>query len=341
MSTPLTTEDLLFKCREIALKDPTKEHLDHVIEDAIQTSSREIANLGGPLPMAWNRETYDEIFTRYYATISAITIADPGVITAESIDPDLSSDHGFQNDDFVYIDGIAGPTRLNRRIYRATRVSATKLTLQTLDDQDDISTSGYEAWTGGGTIYHVGLVLPSGTIIPSDDWTINRVWDVNFDKFPGSKPITEERVIAEDWLSRGGRPERWRYQKYTYSDFTTSNIEHWLFWYGLPGSRYNVEVKLEKTYPDITTFDNSTYPPHPIELHDYIWHRALANLATQTERARRGGVRSDGTAFDNTKIEIVNAQYWIAKAASDEIDILAYNRSLLGDIPHSTDSMSA
>ena len=100
-------------------------------------------------------------------------------------------------------------------------------------------------------------------------------------------------------------------------------------------------MKLEKTYPDITVFNASTYPPHPIELHDYIWHRALANLATQTEKAKRQSLTRQGVVGDNTKIEIVSAQYWIAKAAADEIDILAYNRSLLGDIPRSTDSMGA
>ena len=87
-------------------------------------------------------------------------------------------------------------------------------------------------------------------------------------------------------------------------------------------------------------FNDSNFPPLPIELHDYIWHRALANLATQSEKARRQRVTRDGV-IDNTKIEIVNAQYWIAKAAVDEVDIRAYNRSLLGQIPHAMDSMSA
>ena len=342
MSTALTTLDLLNKCKRFILDDPTKTGNDLVIQDAIITASREIANLNGPLPMAWNRETYDEIFTRYYASISAITQANPGVITADSVDPDLSSDHGFQTNDIVYIAGIGGMERLNKRMFRSVRVSATTLTLKTLDGQTDIDTSGYEKYDSGGTIYHAGIVLPASTIEPTDSWKISRVWGLTVDKYPCA-PVTEERAMADMYIEAGGRPGAWRYQKYTYSDFTSANIDHIIFWYGMPGMRYNIEVKIEKSYPDISTFKSgadATYPPHPVEIHDYIWHRALANLATQSEKARRKGVYKDFTG-DNVKIEIVNAQYWILKAAQDEIAILAYHRSLLGDIPYASSGMSA
>lgn len=295
--------------------------------------------------MAWNRHSYDEIFTRYYANISDITNADPGVITADSVDPDLDDDHGFQTNDFVYIDGIDGPERLNYRIFRATRASATTLTLQTLDNQDNINTTDYETYDGGGTIYHVGLVLPASTIQPANSWTIKRLFDVHFDH-KAATPITKEQVVRDAWLEEGGRPEKWRYEQYTYSTFESSNIEHWLFWYGLPTKRYNVNLDIEKTYPDISTFKKgptgATYPPHPIDIHDYIWHRALANLATQAEKQRRTTVSRDGKVTgDNTKIEIVNANYWISKMAADEIDIMAYHNSMLGNIPTSGDSMGA
>uniref|UniRef100_A0A6H1ZJN1 Putative tail tubular protein n=2 Tax=viral metagenome TaxID=1070528 RepID=A0A6H1ZJN1_9ZZZZ len=342
MSTALTTLDLLNKCKRFILDDPIKTSNDRVIEDAIITASREIASLNGVLPMAWNRETYDEIFTRYYASISAVTKANPGVITADSVDPDLTSDHGFQTDDIVYIAGIGGMERLNTRLFRAVRASATTLTLKTLDGQTGINTTDYETWSSGGTIYHAGIVLPASTIQPADSWVISRVWGVTFDRYPCS-PVTDERATANRYIDAGGRPAAWRYQKYTYSTFIETNIDHVLFWYGFPGMRYNVEVKIEKSYPDISTFKTgsaATYPPHPPEIHDYIWHRALANLATQSEKAKRKAVYKDFTG-DNVKIEIVNAQYWLLKAAQDEIAILAYHRSLLGDIPHSSSGMSA
>uniref|UniRef100_A0A6M3XM26 Putative tail tubular protein n=1 Tax=viral metagenome TaxID=1070528 RepID=A0A6M3XM26_9ZZZZ len=340
MSTALTTLDLLNKCKRFILDDPIKTSNDRVIEDAIITASREIASLNGVLPMAWNRETYDEIFTRYYASVSGITKANPGVITADSVDPDLTSDHGFQTNDIVYIAGNGGMERLNKRLFRAKRASATTLTLLTLDGQTGINTTDYETWSSGGTIYHAGIVLPASTIQPTDSWVISRVWGVTFDKYP-CNPVTEERAMADRYIDAGGRPGAWRYQKYTYSDFTLTNIDHIVFWYGMPGMRYNVEVKIEKSYPDISTFDKTSYPPHPIEIHDYVWHRALANLATQSERAKRKNITKDGLTGDNVRIEIVNANYWIGKAAQDEIAILAYHRSLLGDIPHASGGMSA
>lgn len=344
MSTALTTKALLDKCRQVILSDLTSEALDVVIQDAIATASREIGNLGGPLPMAWNREVYDEIFTRYYASISDITQANPGVITADSTDPDLTSDSGYQTNDIVYIAGINGMDKLNLRFFRATRASDMTITLLTLDGQTAIDTSGYEAYESGGTIYHAGIVLPRTTIESGggayDDWFIQRVWNLTFDGYP-SNPISEERAIADRWIEAGGRPQKWRYEKYTYSNFIASSIDHVILWYGLPGQTYNVKVFIEKSYPDVTAFDDSTYPPHPIEIHDCIWHRALSNLATQSEKAKRKSIGKEGTQIDNTKMEIVSAQYWIAKAASDENQIMAFNRSMLGHIPNVSDGMSA
>ena len=342
MSTQLSTYELLWRCKNWIQKDLTKQYLDKLIQAAIITASREIGDLGGTKPLAWYRETYDEIFTRYNAAISNITQADPVIITADSLDPDLTSDHGFQSDDFVYIAGNYGMERLNNRLFRCTRESATTLSLQVLDDQDDIDTSGYEEYNSGGTVSHAGIVLPKTTIEAAENWTLKRVWNVTFDGYPAA-PITEERVIEDHWRDAGGRPIKWRYQKYTNSTFEATNIEHWLFWHGLAGQRYNVGVKFEKSYPDISTFSRTskTYPPHPIEIHDFIWHRALANLATQAERQRRQTLTRDGLVGDNTKIEIVDANRWLMTKAQDEIAIMNHNNALLGVIPQPSGGMSA
>ena len=341
MSTGLTNLDLLNKCKRFILSDPTREDLDGIIEDAIITASKEIGNLAFPLPIAWYRETYDEIFTRYYATISAVTQADPGVITADSVDPDLTSDHGFQTGDIVFIDGVYGMERLNRRFFRAVRTAATTLTLKTMDGDDAISTSDYEEYDSGGTIYHVGTVLPASTIEPTSDWKIQRIWNVTFDGYP-SEPISEEEAVACNWLNQGGRPNKWRYQKYSYTTFEQDNLEHFLFWLAPVGQRYNVRIFLEKSYPDISSFTKTAYPPHLIEIHDFIWHRALSNLATHGDKARRRTANKEDTGRgDNTKMEIVSAQYWIAKALDDEITIMSFHRSLLGHIPNVNSSMGA
>lgn len=337
MPTQISNKGLLDKCKRFVLTDTNRTDKDKLIRDALITSNREIANIGAE-PLAWNREVYDEIFTRYYATASAITNASTGVITCDSVDPDLTSDHGFQTNDIVYIRGINGTERLNDRLFRAVRASATTMTLKTLDGQTAIDTTNYETYSSGGTIYHAGIVLPASTIEPSGgtasyEWDIKRVFDVQFDLQPGCNPITEE--AAKEWLAPGSRPVKWRYQQYAFASFGT--VEHLLFWYNFPSQKYNIRVSLEKAYPDLSSWTASVYPPAPAQIHDYIWHRALSNLATQSETARR--MAKDGA--DNTKMEIVNANYWIAKAAQEEVEIMEYSRMLSGGQPYMSQGMSA
>jgi hypothetical protein len=340
----ISNKDLLAKCKNFIQDDPTLTRLDYLIKDAIITASREIADLGHE-PVAWNREQYDEIFTRYYAQISDITTADPAVITAESVDPDLSSDHGFQTNDIVYLEGINGDNqnhRLNQRLFRAVRVSAATLTLKALGSAAAISSASYEDYDTGGVIYHAGIILPS-TIEPtggtaSYEWDIKRVFGVKVD---GNKcdPISEDQAVAMGINKPGGTPRRWRYNQYSYASFTSD--EHVLMWYPYPSQRYNINAMIEKIYPDPSVWTSSVYPPHPEHIHNFIWQRALANLASHGERQRRRSAGKEGETGDNTKIEILNAKYWIGKAAADEIRILDYSSKLMGNQAYISEGMSA
>ena len=329
--------DLKNRCKEYIQTDPTKTHLDGLVENALVMAYREICNLGFQ-PLSWHRENYDEIFTRYYATISAITAADPGVITCDSADPDLSDDHGFQTADIVYLDGINGANsnhRLNNRLFRAVRASATTLTLKTLDGETEIDTSDYEAYSSGGTIYHAGIVIPKTSIEPSGgtaayEWDIKRVYGVQFDLQPAD-PVGEIPARPRP----GARPRKWRYQQYAYGAF--SAVEHLLFWYDFPSQRYNVNVLIEKEYPDPSTWTASVYLPCPAHIQEFVWHRALSNLAMHAEKQRRN--TKDGG--HNTKIEILNANYWISVAAQDEVKVLEYSRKLSGNQPYMSQGMSA
>jgi len=333
---------LVDRCKRYLLTDMSRTDQDELIQNALITANREISNLG-MMPLEWNREVYDEIFTRYYAVISAITAADPGVITADSVDPDLGTDHGFQTDDIIFIEGINGENqlhRLNSRLFRAVRIDATTLSLKSINGDTEIDTTDYEAYDSGGTIYHAGIVLPASTIEPADatgldthyEWAIKRVYDVQFDLYP-SDPISE--APAQRVSQPGGRPSRWRYQQYAYGTF--ASIEHLLFWYNWPGQRYNVKVSLEKEYPDLSDWSEGVYPPCPGQIHEYIWHRALSNLAMDSQKHRR----KTKDAGDNTKIEILNANYWIAVSARDEIELFEYSRKLSGRQPYMSEGMSA
>jgi len=152
--TPISNKEQLAKCREFIVADNTSQSLDLNIKNALITANREISNIGGYQPLAWLREVYDEQFTRSYATISDVTQANPGVITADSTDSDLTNDHGFQTGDIAYIYGNYGMERLNFRFYIATRASATTMTLTQLDGNNAINTTDYDEYESGGCIYH-------------------------------------------------------------------------------------------------------------------------------------------------------------------------------------------
>jgi hypothetical protein len=348
MTTAISNKSLLDKCTRFIIQDTSRGDYQLLIQDAIITASREIADLGHAKPLAWLREKYNEIFTRYYAQISDITSADPGVITAETVDPDLSDATGFSTNDIVYIEGVNGENslhRLNNRVFRWEAITAATGKLLTMDGQDYIDTSSYEDYSSGGIIYHAGIILPT-TIEPTGgeaaavpfEWNIKRVYDIEIDGYPAF-PITEDDARAQRLNTPGARPSNWRYQQYTYSNFST--VSHILFWYPYVSQRYNINALIEKEYPDISLWTSSSYPPHPPHIHDFIWHRALSNLATHGEKQRRRSAGKEGEFGDNTKIEVLNANYWIAKARSDEQKILEYSRMLEGDQPYRSKGMSA
>lgn len=341
MATAISNKDLVERCKRFILSDPGQQHLDELIRDAIITSCREICEIDSGNPLAWNRETYDEIFTKYYAEISDITQANPGVITAESVDPTLTSAHGFDTDDIVYVTGINGDDasdfQLNERLFRVTDISDSTLSLKALDGQRGISTLSYPAYDSGGTLYHAGIVLPLSSIQPDTEdvsyrWTVHDVFGVDFNTHPAD-PITLEVAKKQGLYTPGGEPDMFLCEKRSYVQFNADSQEFLLFWFPFAGQRYNVNLHMEKRYPDPAVWDERTYPPHPAAIHDFIWHRALANLATQSEKAQRRSERViDGQAhpFYNTKIEIVNAAYWLTKKVEDEIKILNHSRNLLG-----------
>ena len=104
--------------------------------------------------------------------ISAITAASPGVVTT-------STTHGFVNDQVVYLSSIAGMTELNGNFYKVVVKTTTTFSLKTLGGTD-VSTSGFTAYTSGGTVetaWATGTQKPDhleGTITDGDPgvpWT--------------------------------------------------------------------------------------------------------------------------------------------------------------------------
>jgi hypothetical protein len=76
-------------------------------------------------------------------TITAITQADPGVVTAGS--------HGFSNGDTVVIRGVVGMTEVNHTKYKVANKTDDTFELTDSDDED-VDTTGYTAYVSGGEV---------------------------------------------------------------------------------------------------------------------------------------------------------------------------------------------
>lgn len=76
--------------------------------------------------------------------VSGVTQANPGVITTGA--------HGLSTGDWVYISGLGGMTQLNGRTVKITVLSATTFSIQDTLTGNNINTSGYSAYTSGGTV---------------------------------------------------------------------------------------------------------------------------------------------------------------------------------------------
>lgn len=83
--------------------------------------------------------------------ITAATQADPGVIT--------STAHGLTTGDLVFIDSVAGMTELNGRLFLVTVLTVNTFSLQEpYSSTTDVDTTGYTAYTSGGTVARIYTV---------------------------------------------------------------------------------------------------------------------------------------------------------------------------------------
>jgi hypothetical protein len=96
-------------------------------------------------------------------TITAVTRADPGVVT--------SSSHGFSDGDDVYVTGVVGMTQLNGRTMRVDNKTSNTFELNDYDG-NNINTTNYTAYGSAGTAEPVyEIVTP---------YTTAQVFDLKF-----------------------------------------------------------------------------------------------------------------------------------------------------------------
>jgi hypothetical protein len=80
-------------------------------------------------------------------TITNITQADPGVVTAAA--------HGFSDGDQVRISGVVGMTEVNNRVFSVSNPATNTFELRGADDSFDWDTTAHTAYSSGGTVRQV------------------------------------------------------------------------------------------------------------------------------------------------------------------------------------------
>jgi len=291
MASAISTEKIRQEVMIHVLADPKAEKFDHylrneMVKNAIISADRELHRCDSLMELAWHIEDFSGFRTVAPADISAITQANPGVITAASRDSDVDA-HGFHDEDtlgdIILLQGIDGMEELNDRLYLLEYIDDDTFSLKSFDGLDnDIVTTALTEYSSGGTVYHAGFVIPTATVLAgvSTAWSIKRILpSPTFDGFP-TEPISEGEVNSRPQLWQNGsqaqRPLRWREWK----NMTKANTYlHYLLWYPPANWDYNLTFPYEKEIPDISAWTTATYPFHPSELHHSLVDGACSLLA--------------------------------------------------------------
>jgi hypothetical protein len=135
----------------------------------------------------WNFAIRRTSLSAPYVTITAITAAEPPVVTYTGTQP--------ANGDRVYIDSVVGMTELNGNYYRIASVTSTTFELQDADDLTNIDATAYTAYSSAGT----------ATICPY--WGFNRKFEIpnynatiTFTDTAGNSLSASETILV-NWTS--------------------------------------------------------------------------------------------------------------------------------------------
>lgn len=105
-----------------------------------KTSDTYILEFGNQIMRVFRNDL--QVLTSSAKTITAITKANPGVLTSNS--------HGFSNGDEIFVDSVGGMTEINGRNYRVANSSTNTFTLTDLFG-NAINTTSFTTYTSGGT----------------------------------------------------------------------------------------------------------------------------------------------------------------------------------------------
>ena len=96
----------------------------------------------------WALATFTRTDDPFTKTITGITKADPGVVSAAA--------HGFEDGDIVEINGVVGMTEVNEQTFKVANKAAGTFELTDPTTGANIDTSAYAAYVSGGVVFKAG-----------------------------------------------------------------------------------------------------------------------------------------------------------------------------------------
>jgi hypothetical protein len=221
-------------------------------------------------PLNWLMDLIDDVKTKNEATLTAITKANPAVVT--------STAHGFVTGDIIQFGAITGMTELSNRIAVVVRTSADAYTLKDLSGAA-IDSTNYGAVGTAGKAYHRGVTLGKNF----RSIKVFNFRDYSIPLTPIGMQEAEKNTSLYDVTSES-RPTRYLHKAYAATDGTEYQR---LLWFTVPDTNYYARIWGEKMPSRLS--ETSDVPALPARFHDAIVSGAVTRLvqhgAVQVENA--------------------------------------------------------
>ena len=143
---------------------------------------------------------FGDLYIRFYKdsgaileankTITAITKANPGVVTSAS--------HGFANGDTVVISGVVGMTQVNGKRFKVASVATNTFALQDIDG-NNVNTTSYTTYTSGGVANRVYTLTTTYETADLADLKFAQSADVMYICHPDFPPRKLSRTGHTSW----------------------------------------------------------------------------------------------------------------------------------------------
>lgn len=143
---------------------------------------------------------FGDLYMRIYKDNAAITLSDQNITGITQADPAVVTiaGHGYSNGDHVDIYSVGGMTEINNRRYIVANVTANTFELTDLYG-DNVDSSGYGAYTSGGTAAKIYEVTTPYAYTDITKLKITQSADVLYIVHPSYRPAKITRTAHTSW----------------------------------------------------------------------------------------------------------------------------------------------